>query len=221
MRMTLRSGAVPKQFPTVASPSGGVHPRAVRWISGVCSLLAGLAFFLMQASAQEYRSGEYELKAAILFNLLKFVEWPASAYSSAEVPTVLCTLGQDPFGSALNEYSGKGVNGRPLSVRRLQRDDDAHGCHLVYISSSERKVLTDILTTLKGGPILTLGEMDQFATRQITARQFLQGSDAIFSVIDRLEMVEATARTACGRQSCHPCYLLSAEHSFVDYTPRL
>jgi hypothetical protein len=163
--MTLRSGAGPKQFPTVASPSGGVHPRTVRWISGVCLLLADLAFFPMQAPAQGYRSGEYELKAAILFNLLKFVEWPASAYSSAEAPTVLCTLGRDPFGSALNEYSGKGVNGRPLLVRRLQRDDDAHGCHLVYISSSERTVLSDILTTLKGGPILTLGEMDQFATR--------------------------------------------------------
>jgi hypothetical protein len=132
---------------------------------GVGLLLASLALFPIDASAQEYRSGEYELKAAILFNLVKFVEWPAAAYSSVRSPTVLCTLGRDPFGSALNEFAGNSVNGRPLVIRRLQRDDDPHGCHLIYISSSERKLLAQLLKALQGGPVLTVGEMEQFATR--------------------------------------------------------
>jgi hypothetical protein len=119
----------------------------------------------MHASAQEVRSGEYDLKAAILFNLVKFIEWPATAYPSAQAPTVLCTLGRDPFGSALSDYAGNSVNGRSLVIRRLQRDEDAHGCHLVYISSSERKLLPQVLKNLQTGPILTVGELEQFAAR--------------------------------------------------------
>jgi len=142
-----------------------MRPRPASWILAAYFLLASLALFPMHASAQEYRSGEYELKAAILYNLVKFVEWPATAYSGAQAPTVLCTLGRDPFGSALHEFAANNVNGRPLVIRRLQRDDDAHGCHLVYVSSSERKVLAQILKTLQGGPTLTVGEMDQFALR--------------------------------------------------------
>lgn len=142
-----------------------MRPRSGRWILGGYLLLAGLELFPMHASAQEYRSGEYELKAAILINLVKFVEWPAAAYSNARAPTVLCVLGRDPFGSALNEYSGNSVNGRALVIRRLNRDDDPHRCQLVYVSSSERKLLMQVLTSLQGTPILTVGEMEQFATR--------------------------------------------------------
>lgn len=165
MEMSHRSDANPKQFPIAASLLQWTRPRAVRWMIGVYLLLASLALLPMHASAQEYRSGEYELKAAILFNLVKFVEWPATAYSGAQAPTVLCTLGRDPFGSALDEFAGNNVNGRPLVIRRLQRDDDPHGCHLVYISSSERKLLAQALKDLQSGPILTVGEMDQFAAR--------------------------------------------------------
>jgi YfiR/HmsC-like len=141
------------------------HPHAVTWIFRICCAFASLALFPSRASAQEYRSSEYELKAAIVFNLVKFVEWPATAYSSAQAPTVLCTLGRDPFGSALNQYDGNNVNGRPLVIRRLRRGDDPHGCHLAYVSSSEAKLLPQVLKNLDAEPILTVGEMEQFAGR--------------------------------------------------------
>lgn len=163
--MSLRRHTEPKQLPSATRPPTLMHPRAVIWIFGVYSAFASLALFPLHASAQEHRSGEYELKAAILFNLVKFVEWPATAYAGAQAPTVLCTLGRDPFGSALNQYDGNNVNGRPLVIRRLRRGDDPHGCHLAYISSSEAKLLTQELKSLDAEPILTVGEMDQFAGR--------------------------------------------------------
>jgi hypothetical protein len=78
---------------------------------------------------------------------------------------VLCTLGRDPFGSALDEFAGNSANGRLVAVRRLQREEDARGCHLVYISPSERKLLAQELKNLQGAPVLTVGDMDQFAAR--------------------------------------------------------
>ena len=129
-------------------------------------LLATATLSPSHGLAQEYQSSEYELKAAILFNLVKFVEWPPAAYPNAQAPTVLCTLGRDPFGPALDRFtSGNSAAGRPLVIRRLQREADSHGCHLVYIGSSERKLLPAILKNLEGSHVLTIGETEQFAAR--------------------------------------------------------
>jgi len=126
--------------------------------------MAATALFPSAGLAQEYQSSEYDLKAAILFNLVKFVEWPPASYADARAPTVVCTLGKEPFGPALDQFaSGNRVFGRQLVVRRLAHEDNPHGCHLIYISTSERKLLPEILKSLEGSHILTVGETEQFA----------------------------------------------------------
>jgi uncharacterized protein DUF4154 len=118
------------------------------------------------AAGQQDSAGEYELKAAMLHNLTRFVEWPTSAYADAQAPTVLCILGQDPFGSSLASIvSRQAVNGRRTEIRHISNDKEIRGCHVLYISSSERKSIVAILSTLKGASVLTVGETAQFAAR--------------------------------------------------------
>src|SRR5690348_11218885 len=63
--------------------------------------------------------GEYQVKAVFLFNFTHFVEWPADAFPGPAAPFVIGVLGQDPFGSALDEaVRGETVNGHPLVVQR-------------------------------------------------------------------------------------------------------
>ncbi len=110
--------------------------------------------------------GEYELKAAILYNLSRFVEWPASAYADPQTPTVLCIQGQDPFGESLKALGQKqDSNGRAMSIRRLKKENEIRDCHVLYISTSERKNVAQILSRLKGSSVLTVGEMSQFAAQ--------------------------------------------------------
>ena len=54
-------------------------------------------------------------------------------------------------------------NGRPVLIRHLQSDTEIPGCHILYISSSERKTTAHIFSTLNGSSTLTVGEMAQFA----------------------------------------------------------
>jgi hypothetical protein len=116
------------------------------------------------AAGQEDSTGEYELKAAMLYNLTHFVEWPASAYPDPQAPLLLCILGKDPFGSILTStLLKKTVNGRPVLLLHPQNDKEVRGCHVLYISSSERKTIAQIFSTLNGSSILTVGEMTQFA----------------------------------------------------------
>lgn len=130
----------------------------------LCVVLA-LVFIPEIALAQD-SAGEYELKAAMLYNLTRFVEWPAAAYADAQAPTVLCILGRDPFGDSLTSIATSQTGGgRPVQIRRIANNKEIKGCHVAYISSSERKNIAQILAGLKGASVLTVGEMAQFAAR--------------------------------------------------------
>jgi len=153
--------------PCQKRPCRPLRRSASRWPGAMVILLAAtgaLAISAPPASAQQV--GEYELKAAILYNLSRFVEWPASAYADSQAPTVLCILGQDPFGDTLKTLGQKqDANGRPVSIRRLKSENGIRDCHVLYISTSERKTVAQILSRLKGSSVLTVGEMSQFAVQ--------------------------------------------------------
>lgn len=118
------------------------------------------------ATGQQDSAGEYELKAAMLYNLTRFVEWPTSAYADAQAPTVLCILGRDPFGDSLSSLASNPVaGGRAVQIRHISNGREIRACHVVYISSSERKNMAQVLSTLKGASVLTVGETAQFAAR--------------------------------------------------------
>jgi hypothetical protein len=78
---------------------------------------------------------EYQVKAAFLFNFLKFVEWPPAA---GESPWGVCILGHDPFGQVLDQtVRGKIVNGRAVEVRRYSRLADVKDCNILFIGHAD------------------------------------------------------------------------------------
>ena len=107
-------------------------------------------------------SREYQVKAAILFNFVRFVEWPAEAFADNRSTLILGVLGEDPFGPALESVDGKTLQGRTIVVRRFATLEDLERCQVLFISSSERDRLEAVLETLENWNVLTVGEMDRF-----------------------------------------------------------
>ena len=135
-------------------------------IAALLAVAGALAVSGRPASAQKDQVGEYEVKAAILYNLSRFVEWPPSAYADSQAPTVVCILGQDPFGDSLKTLGQKqDANGRPVAIRQLKNENGIRDCHVLYVSTSERKTVAQVLTRLQGSNVLTVGEMSQFAVQ--------------------------------------------------------
>lgn len=108
------------------------------------------------------RADEYRLKAAILYNIARFVEWPAAAFADAGSPIVMCVVGADPFGAGVLDemLRGRTVGARSVTIRRLP--EPAAGCHLVFIPYSEKKRVGDIIDRLKSSSVLTISEVDRF-----------------------------------------------------------
>jgi len=120
---------------------------------------------LLVTAAWGQKVEEYRVKAAFLLNFAKFVEWPPGSFKASADPIAICVMGQNPFGNALNDaVSGKTVDGRTFLVRQLSAAQTASGCQILFVSSSERKRLPSILDDVKAGGVLTVGEMDNFAS---------------------------------------------------------
>jgi len=124
----------------------------------------GALSFLRPARAGVDEFPEYKLKSAFLYNFAKFVTWPAQSFATPETPMTIGILGDDPFGPLLNEtIKNKTVNGRPILIKHLTRNDAAKDCHILFISRSEKERIPAILASLKGKSILTVSEVDKFA----------------------------------------------------------
>lgn len=108
---------------------------------------------------------EYQVKAAYIFNFARFVEWPAGSFEPG-TPITLCLLGDDPFGADLEQTIGhKMVGGREFIVRRSSRLQELTGCHILFIGSSEKGRLSQILPSLGVARVLTVSETEEFVER--------------------------------------------------------
>jgi hypothetical protein len=126
----------------------------------VISLLVCSAFFL---SMQPLNTREYQIKAAFLFNFTQFVEWPAASFATDQSPLIIGVLGENPFGSFLEEtVSGEKVNGHPLIVQYYKNIEDIKQCHILFINTSEVNKLKQVIGSLKGKNILTVSDASNF-----------------------------------------------------------
>jgi hypothetical protein len=117
------------------------------------------------AFAEASDRGENLVKAAFLYNFAKFVEWPDDVFPDAQAPFVLCVLGEDPFGSALEIMEQKTIKDRKFLIKRTENIEELKKCHMLFVSRSESKYLNRILTQLKDSNILTVSDIEDFAER--------------------------------------------------------
>lgn len=114
--------------------------------------------------AQSKPALEYRIKAAFIYKIIKFVEWPGSRFGSSQAPFFVCVLGEDPFGESLEKiFEGKVAHGRALSVKRSEELSDLEDCHIIFISGSEAKNLEKILKAIQSNSVLTIGDTENFS----------------------------------------------------------
>jgi len=107
--------------------------------------------------------GEYQLKAAFIFNFTKFVEWPPQAFGDPRDPFSICLAGDNPLGSSLDdEVRGKTVGSRPISIRLVSNAQEARKCQILYVPASEHKREHSLLDALQGASVLTVGDANDF-----------------------------------------------------------
>lgn len=146
-----------------------------RW-AGIWFLVSALLFSCgLEWPVYSAPTAEYQVKAVFLFNFAQFVEWPGDVFPQKQSPLVIGVLGQDPFGSYLEDtVRGERVNNRPLTVRRYRRVEEIQTCHVLFISRSEAGRLDQILANLRHRKILTVADFDTSGSSNVMIRLVTQ-----------------------------------------------
>ena len=127
------------------------------------ALVSAVLMAISSSRAQDAPPSEYRLKAAFLFNFAKFVEWPPEAFAEKTSPFIIGVLGDNPFGNELQQtVIGKNINDHPITIQPFSTAAAATNCHLLFISNSEKKRLTEIVPALRGTTVLTVSETERF-----------------------------------------------------------
>jgi hypothetical protein len=148
--------------------------RSVWWLA-----LLGVALSLCHSTAGEDRAvSEYQVKSAFIYNFTKFVDWPDNAFATTNAPLVIGIVGEDFFGKNLDAVvANESLRGHPLVVKRFQSGDEVTGCHILFISRSEKEKLDDTLNQLNGRHVLTVGDTTGFTARGVMVNLLVvQGS---------------------------------------------
>ncbi len=156
---------------------------------GILILIVGMALNwtpAADAQAGDADSSEYLIKAGFIYNFAKFVEWPSTAFPQPDSPIVIGVLGVDPFGNVLDRIvEDKKIGPRRFVVRRFKwgRElKDLKDCKILFVSASEKAHVDDILLSVKGLSILTVGETPGFAERGGVIRFTLEDNRVRFEV---------------------------------------
>ncbi|HET9646127.1 MAG TPA: YfiR family protein [Burkholderiaceae bacterium] len=132
----------------------------------LCSLVL-LAFMTLSAFAAD----SMQLKAAIVYNILLFVEWPREAITGPSI--VLCIDQTAPARSALRSLAGSPVRQYRLELQELAAGEPPVHCQALFVDSSAPPLPLTVRNQLKGLPVLVIAE-ERAAGDDVTAIRLVE-----------------------------------------------
>lgn len=124
-------------------------------------LFAGLLIQTPTVSAQE--PSEYQIKAAMTYNMLRFMDWPDDNLPGQEPQMTICIAGKGPLGSAMGSLQGKTVKNRTISIQQLSLPPDISGCEVLILSDLDQASRAGLLEKTRTAPVLTVADFRGFA----------------------------------------------------------
>jgi len=144
-------------------------------------LLALPAFRVVGHAAEPNGPSEDQLKAAFVYNFIKFVDWPSGERRAGETFRV-CLLGEGPATALFEDLNGQEALGRRLTVTALQSPQEARSCQVLFVAASQTARLTEVIDALAGAPVLTIGDTDGYARRGVMINMFLENKRIRFDI---------------------------------------
>ncbi|HWI16412.1 MAG TPA: YfiR family protein [Vicinamibacterales bacterium] len=120
------------------------------------------------------------IKAVYLLNFARFTEWPAGAVKG---PLTLCVLGDPDVAASLDSLIGdRTINGRDVSVARIETFRIVRSCHVLFVSGDDPARASDALDAVASQHVFTVGEGELFARTGGVAALFTEDSRPRFGI---------------------------------------
>ncbi len=128
------------------------------YLTLICSMLT----VSVTAMAAEKISSEARIKAAYIYNFMRFTRCPSEDSKSNNV----CVYGyKDDYDAAFRAMTTLRKAGKAIGIRFVDIDNelpDLNKCQIIFVTSAAISKTSTVLTYIKDSHSLTVGESDQF-----------------------------------------------------------
>jgi hypothetical protein len=159
------------------------HNRGRGWGRRVLVIAVILGAWVLTSSQEPSpQSREYTVKAAFVCQMIKFVTWPKDKPVDANDVIKISIIGPNRFGRAFEPAKTQLLKDKTLVIKEFKLltppADDAiqqvvweaylqslRTSHIIYIVGAPKEDYVPLLTALRPGSVLVLGESDGFADK--------------------------------------------------------
>jgi hypothetical protein len=130
----------------------------------------------------------HEIHAAMLYNFIKYVQWPNEADGGEFVVGVIGD--ENVFNTLKAWYDGKPKGTKKYVIKKLTSADEASTCQVVYIGKAKNREFENIKNSVTGKSILTITDGNGLGEK---------GSCINFKVVDgklKFELNQATVSSS-------------------------
>jgi len=132
---------------------------------------------VVSAQTDSEKEQENQIKAAFLYNFIKFVDWPQKKMPDNDEPIIIGIVNANGFTKAFDPIKGKKIKDKDVIIKefkgleRLKEGtdewnkeiDEFKKCHILFFHNcSDKKVFGQALAAMAGVPVLTVGHAEEF-----------------------------------------------------------
>ncbi|MBT1707702.1 DUF4154 domain-containing protein [Fulvivirgaceae bacterium PWU5] len=151
-------------------------------------VLIAIATIIVAISAKAQERPPHEIHSAMLYNFIKYVQWPNEGEAGEFVVGV---IGDDNVFNTLKQwYDGKPKGSKKYVIKKLGNPAEAADCQVVYVGKSKNRDFDTIKNSITGKSVLTVTDGNGLGQK---------GSCINFKVIDgklKFELNQTTVGAA-------------------------
>jgi hypothetical protein len=144
----------------------GGHSARSSWRKRALMLMAAFAGAagwpaVATPADNEHASLEHRVKAAFLYKIAGYAEWPNASFPQPDTPLTIGVVGAEPLAAELSQIvTGRSAHNRPVRVRRLKASESLEGLHVLFVGREERAQLNQLAPRAQQRAILMVSESE-------------------------------------------------------------
>jgi len=127
---------------------------------------------------------EYAVKAVLLKKFTLFVEWPEECgMDNKSEPFIISVIGDNDFGDILEStYANQKINGKEVQINYINEIHEIDNSHILFISSSKKDDILNIISYTHDKPILTIGDTKGYGDMGVILNLFKRKNRVNFTL---------------------------------------
>jgi hypothetical protein len=113
-----------------------------------------------RANPESGSAAEYAVKAAYIYNILRFVSWDKDTPLARSETLNICLFKEDPFSHYLDPIRKKSIGKKQIELRTIDEFSQSTSCHLIFINDGNHD-----LAKLKNSNSILLGNNIEFVKK--------------------------------------------------------